>query len=181
MTGNTDNKPQGRIAAYSALIESADGLTLGQVCALSGLEPTTVQNWIKRGFVPHPVRKKYYQRHLARILLIAQLRESMQIDRVGELLSYVNGDTDDESDDLLPEEDLYDIFYRICSELDEQIPSPDEVSELVRRAAGDLTGVCADSEKLLHALNVMACTHLSNLYKQKADDLFREYCVHQGE
>ena len=176
MTLSTDNKPQGRIAKYSALIQAADGLTLGQVCALSELEPTTVQNWIKRGFVPHPVRKKYYQRHLARILLIAQLRESMQIDRVGELLGYVNGDADDETDDLLPEEDLYDIFYRICSELDRQKTSPDEVPELVRRAAGDLSGVCADSEKLLHALNVMACTHLSNLYKQKADSLFRDYC-----
>ena len=135
MTLSTDNKTQGRIAKYSALIQAADGLTLGQVCALSELEPTTVQNWIKRGFVPHPVRKKYYQRHLARILLIAQLRESMQIDRVGELLGYVNGNADDETDDLLPEEDLYDIFYRSCSGLDRQKTSPDEVPELVRRAA----------------------------------------------
>ena len=65
---------------------------------------------IKRGYVPHPVSKKYSERHLARILLIAELRECMAIDRVGAMLAYVNGDADDESDDIITEERLYDVF-----------------------------------------------------------------------
>ena len=176
MTDNPDKTPQGGIAGYATLIQATDGLTLGQICAISGLEPTTVQNWIKRGFVPHPVRKKYHQRHLARILLIDRLRESMRIDRVGELLTYINGDADDESDDLLPEEDLYDIFYRVSSGLEAKMPPPDEVPGLVRELVGDTSGVCSDGEKLIHALSIMGCTYISNLYKRKADCLFRDHC-----
>lgn len=181
MTEYPADTRQGRIAGYAPLIRAADGLTLSQVCALSSLEPTTVQNWIKRGFVPHPVRKKYYQRHLARILLIAELRESMQIDRVGELLRFVNGDADDEGDDLIPEEELYDIFRHISDELDARKPAPDTVPQLVEEIATASLGDCPDREKLLHALNIMACTHIANLYKKKADSLFTRYCQPQGE
>ncbi len=163
----------GRIADYAALIRDADGLTLSQICALSGLEPTTVQNWIKRGFVPHPVNKKYYRRHLARILLIARLRESMQIDRVGELLRFVNGDADDESDDLIPEEVLYDIFCRIAEELEDKKPSPDEVEPLVDRIAEEELPRENDRERIRSALKIMAYTHIANFCKRKADGLFR--------
>ena len=176
MTVQPVEKPSGRIAAYAPLIMAADGLTLGQVCSLSGLEPTTIQNWIKRGFVPHPVRKKYHRRHLARILLIAELRESMQIDRVGELLRFVNGDADDESDDLIPEEDLYDIFHQIAVELERRKPSPDEVEPLVAQIAREPLSGRDGSERILHALNIMACTHLANLYKRKSDSLYTAYC-----
>ncbi|MBQ4239093.1 MAG: DUF1836 domain-containing protein, partial [Ruminococcus sp.] len=103
MTGKM-NKQRGRISDFLPLIRATDGLTLGQVCSISSLEQTTIQNWIKRGYVPHPVSKKYSERHLARILLIAELRECMAIDRVGAMLAYVNGDADDESDDIITEE-----------------------------------------------------------------------------
>ena len=176
MTDNPAGKRPGRIADVAPLIMAADGLTLCQICALSQLEPSTIQNWIKRGFVPHPVRKKYHRRHLARILLIAQLRESMQIDRVGELLRFVNGDADDESDDLIPEEDLYDIFRRIADELERRKPAPDDVEQLVKEIAEEELSSLDGCEKILHALNIMACTHIANLYKSKADSLFQEYC-----
>ena len=79
----------GMFSIFRPLIRATDGLTLGQVCAITGLEPSTVQNWVKRGFVPHPVRKKYHERQLARILLISALRESMQIDRIGEITASI--------------------------------------------------------------------------------------------
>lgn len=31
----------------------AGGLTLSQVASITGLEPYTIQNWVKRGFLPH--------------------------------------------------------------------------------------------------------------------------------
>ena len=35
------------------------GMVLSQVTAVSGLEPHTVQNWVKRGFLSPPVKKRY--------------------------------------------------------------------------------------------------------------------------
>ena len=162
-----------RIAEYLPLIRATDGLTLSQVCTLSGLEPSTIQNWIKRGYVPHPVGKKYRERHLARILLISELRESMQIDRVGGLLRYVNGDADDESDDIITEEALYDLFCDIAQELSENPAPPDQIEQTVTAFLDDSVNT-TDSAKLVTALTVMANTHMANRYKQNADALYAQ-------
>ena len=171
MTDNPTDKKSGRIADYLPLIQAADGLTLSQICSLSGLEASTIQNWIKRGYVPKPVLKKYRERHLARILLIAELRESMQIDRVGELLRYINGDTDDESDDIIAEEALYDLFCEITEQLKEHYPAPDKVGDVVRERVKATVGNEA-SDKLVNTLDIMARTYMANLYKREADALF---------
>ena len=175
MTDNpNDKRIGGRIADYLPLIQATDGLTLSQICSLSGLEASTIQNWIKRGYVPHPVGKKYHERHLARILLIARLRESMQIDRVGELLRYVNGDADDEGDDLISEQSLYDIFCEIAGELQAGEHAPDRVGETVSAFVGRSIGSPV-SPKLITALNIMALTFMANLCKSEADALFRKH------
>ena len=166
------DKRFGTLAEYIPLIRAADGLTLSQICTLSSLESTTVQNWIKRGYVPHPVNKKYRERHLARILLIAELRESMQIDRIGELLHYVNGDTDDESDDIISEERLYDLFHDVSSELLALCPKPDQVEEIVSRNVDRYLSDKQQQEKVRGAMNIMAFAYISAVFKQKADKTF---------
>lgn len=171
MIDNPSIKRPCRIAEYLPLIRATDGLTLSQVCTLSGLESSTIQNWIKRGYVPHPVGKKYRERHLARILLISELRESMQIDRVGNLLRYVNGDTDDESDDIISEEALYDLFCDIAQKLTETPAPPDQIGKRVAAFLDDSVNT-TDSAKLAAALTVMANTYMANRYKQNADALY---------
>ena len=37
----------------------AGGLTLSQVSSITGLESYTIQNWVKRGFLPPPQNKRY--------------------------------------------------------------------------------------------------------------------------
>ena len=164
----------GLLSDYAPLIQAAQGLTLRQICAVSGLEPSTVQNWIKRGFVPRPEGKKYHERHLARILLISQLRECMQIDRIGELLIYVNGDADDLSDDIITEEELFDLFSRMKALLEEELPPPDRAGETASRVLEDYPAEPAVAEKLHGALSVMACVYMANMYKRKADSLFAD-------
>lgn len=171
MSDNPTGKKSGRIADYLPLIQATDGLTLSQICSLSGLESSTIQNWIKRGYVPNPILKKYRERHLARILLISELRESMQIDRIGTLLRYINGDTDDESDDIITEEALYDLFCEITERLVQHYPAPDRVGKIVKEHVIATVGKEA-SEKLINALNIMARAYMANLYKREADALF---------
>ena len=173
MTENVnDKKSCGRIADYLPLIQAADGLTLSQVCSLSGLEPSTIQNWIKRGYVPHPVGKKYRERHLARILLIAGLREGMQIDRVGALLRYINGDADDTSDDIITEEALYDLFHEMTEQLDLGALTPDRTGE----AADRLIGLTAENrDRIRRALRIMANAYTAYRYKQETEKLFNAY------
>ena len=173
----TDKRPCGRITDYLPLIKAANGLTLSQICSMSKLEPSTIQNWIKRGYVPHPVGKKYTERHLARILLIAQLRESMQIDRIGELLRYINGDTDDESDDIISEQELYDLFCEIAKRLQSQYPVSVRIGETVQECVSIIEN--QSSPKLIFALEIMAHTYMANLYKWEADRLFRDAVTKQ--
>ena len=40
-------------------IFAAGGITLSQVCIITGLEPYLVQNWVKRGFVSSPQKRVY--------------------------------------------------------------------------------------------------------------------------
>ena len=121
----------GMFAMFRPLIRATDGLTLGQVCAITGLEVSTIQNWVKRKFVPRPVEKKYHERQLARILLISALRDGMKIDAIGELMTMVNGDADDVSDDIISEEQLYDYLCHAMADMDDRLPSAEEVPALV--------------------------------------------------
>lgn len=161
-------------AAVLPLIRAADGLTLGQVCSLTGLEPTTIQNWIKRGFVPHPDAKKYGERHLARVMLINDLRECMQIDRVGALMTYINGNADDESDDIISDVALYEIFGRVVGDGNGVPPTHEAIRERAEEALKDYVPPSPERERLKEALTVMAFACIASQYKKEADRLYMD-------
>ena len=106
------------------------GLTLSQVSQLTGLESYVIQNWVKRGFVSPPERKKYSRRQFCRILFINMLKDVLQLEKICQLLSYVNGVLADESDDLVDDSYLYTCLVRLLGRL-EETPMPEE-EELVR-------------------------------------------------
>ena len=93
----------------------AGGIVLSQVAGITGLEPYTVQNWVKRGFLTKPVGKRYTLRQLCRILNINMFKNVMPLEQVCKLLSYVNGHLDDESDDIIDDSVLYFFFVRLAS------------------------------------------------------------------
>lgn len=148
---------------YQPLIEAGNGLSMSQVCGITGLESSTVQNWVKRGFVPHPVNKKYGSRHLARIMLISSLREGMRLERVGQLLSYLNGDTDDESDDIISEEELYDLFCTVSTTEGRDLGSVIAEQLDIRGITGELR------EKLKNALTAMTYAAIAGRYIEKTE------------
>ena len=161
-------------ARFAQMIEATSGLTLSQVCALTGLEASTVQNWIKRGFVPRPVGKKYRERHLARILLISSLRDCMQIDRIGELMTYINGDTESEDDDIISEVQLYDYLCSVCISLSSGEVALERVADTAAGVAADFDADDASKEKLTRSLTVMAYAYLAGLIKRESERRFAD-------
>lgn len=170
MTASTTPPTLPSLAAFIPLIEATNGLSLGQVCAITDLEPSTIQNWVKRGFVARPINKKYRERQLARILLIAALRDALQIEHIGSLMGMVNGDANDESDDIIAEETLYDYF---CSVVAGDTPAlqeiPNRVNKTVRQYHAQTDGA---EKRLKEALTVMAYAYTATIYKKKAEETF---------
>ena len=91
------------------------GMVLSQVAAVTGLEPYTIQNWVKRGFLTKPVGKKYTLRQLCRILNINMLKDALPMEKICGLMTYINGHMDDESDDLIDDSQLYFLFLRLAA------------------------------------------------------------------
>ena len=66
----------------------AGGLTLSQVSGIAGLEPYTVQNWVKRGFLQPPRGKRYDMEQVCRILNINLLKGALTLEQGCQLISY---------------------------------------------------------------------------------------------
>ena len=99
-------------SVIAPLLTVTKGLTLAQVRELTGLEASTIQNWVKRGWVKNPEGKRYGEEQVMRIILINMMRGSMQLEQIAFLMSYINGSVEDRSDDILPDRELFNI---LCS------------------------------------------------------------------
>ena len=93
----------------------AGGMVLSQVSNITGLENYTIQNWVKRGFLSGPQNKRYSLRQLCRILNINMLKAALPLEDICGLLQYINGDLDDESDDLIDDVTLYFLFVKLAA------------------------------------------------------------------
>ena len=104
-----------------ATIRRIEGMFLGggmirsQLAAASGVEAHDIQNWVKRGFLSSPVNKRYSIQQFSRIVTINMLRTAMPMERICSLLRYVNGELDDESDDIIDDTVLYFMFLRLAA------------------------------------------------------------------
>ena len=90
------------------------GIVLSQVAAVTGLEPYTIQNWVKRGFLTKPVGKRYTLEQLCRIISINMLKSALPLEDICGLLHYINGALDDNSDDLIDDATLYFLFLKLA-------------------------------------------------------------------
>ena len=112
---------QGSRADVEGCIRRIEGMFLGggmirsQLASVSGVEAHDIQNWVKRGFLPSPVNKRYSCNQFCRIVTINMLRSAMTMDKICSLLTYVNGELDDESDDLIDDTVLYFMFLRLAA------------------------------------------------------------------
>ena len=112
---------QGDRTDIEASIRQIAGMFLGggmirsQLASVSGVEAHDIQNWVKRGFLPNPVNKRYSCSQFCRIVTINMLRSAMTMDKICSLLTYINGELDDESNDLIDDTVLYFMFLRLAA------------------------------------------------------------------
>ncbi len=155
----------------SPLFTLTKGITLSQVCHITGLETSTVQNWVKRGWVANPVNKKYSEIHLIRIILINSLRGALKLEDIHTLMTYINGEVENTDDDIIEDIRLYNYFCRIIFKWDKSPAADFEfIDELIKKEIADFTtDKKQDTEKLTNTLKVMVYGFISSQLKEKTD------------
>ena len=150
----------------------AGGMVLSQVSNLTGLEPYTVQNWVKRGLLSPPVRKRYSLRQLCRIVNINMLKGVLPMERICGMLSYINGQLDDESDDIIDDFDLYLYFIEAISKLQKPVADEEYIAKHIEAVISDFKEPFPGAKRRLQkVLAVMLNAYLSATLRKRADEI----------
>lgn len=152
----------------------AGGLTLSQVASITGLEPYTIQNWVKRGFLPPPRNKRYDMEQVCRIININILKGNMPLERIIHLMSYLNGSLTDESDDLVDDTMLFFLFVKLSARARYIGGSKTWDDALVEITEDYREPVPGAREKLIKVMKVMLTVWCANMLKQQAEDMIAQ-------
>lgn len=163
----------GQVEAQFSAMFLPGGMVLSQVSSITGLEPYMIQNWVKRGFLSPPVMKRYSLRQLCRILNINMLRGALPMEQICSLLGYVNGQLDDESDDLIDDSLLYFMFVRLAAQADPEARGEALKPLLDKVLAGYQPPVPGARERIETVLRVMLAAWFSAQFRREAEDLLR--------
>ncbi len=147
----------------------AGGMVLSQVANVTGLEPYTVQNWVKRGFLPPPEKKRYTLRQLCRIININMLKAALPMEEICGLLQYINGHLDDESDDLIDDSALYFLFIRLAAghrQMQNEQGREEAIAALLRDYQEPVPGA---KERVARVLRVMLTAWAAAQLRQAAE------------
>ena len=152
----------------------AGGLTLSQVCQITGLESYTVQNWVKRGFLSNPIAKRYNMEQVCRILNINILKETLPLEQIVKLMAYLNSNLTDESDDLVDDTMLYFFFVRLAARaryIGGQQTWDDALEEVTASYVEPVPGA---REKLEKVLKIMLTAWVSGRIKIEAENMIAQ-------
>ena len=152
----------------------AGGMVLSQVASITGLEPYTVQNWVKRGFLSPPERKRYTRNQLCRIIHINMLKSVLPLERICGLLSYINGALDKEEDDIIDDALLYFLFVKLAARA-KQLEDPAAWELAMEQALSDYREpVPGARERIEKALRVMLTAWIAARMRWEAERLLSE-------
>ena len=152
----------------------AGGLTLSQVASVTGLEPYTIQNWVKRGFLSAPRNKRYDMEQVCRIININLLKGTLPLEQICRLMAYLNGDLTDESDDLVDDTMLYFLFVRLAARaryLGGDKSWDDALAEVTADYVEPIPGA---REKLIKVLKIMLTAWVAGRIKAEAEQMIAE-------
>lgn len=155
-------------------IFAGGGLMLSQICNMTGLEPYTVQNWVKRKYVSSPKGRMYNVDQFSRLVIINMLKESLQLDMIEKLLSYINGHLDDTADDTITDSELYHLFVNLLLGLGAHYDG-----EKAERIASEVTEGYSEPipgarRRLCKVLVIMTQTYYSAKLRRESELLMAE-------
>ena len=150
------------------------GIVLSQVTAVTGLDGYIIQNWVKRGFLTKPENKHYTLRQLCRIININMLRGALPLERICGLLGYVNGQLDDESDDMIDDAHLYFMFVRLATRSRELYQADNRDAVLDQELADYQEPVPGAKEKVKAVLRIMLTAWLATRMAQETERMLSE-------
>ncbi len=149
----------------------AGGIVLSQVASITGLEPYTIQNWVKRGFLPPPVHKKYTMHQLCRIIHINMLKSVLPLESVCSLLGYINGALDSVDDDIIDDATLYFLFVRLAARA-KQLDDPAEWERAMQQALAEYEEpVLGAKMRIRKALQVMLTAWVAGRMRTEAEKM----------
>ena len=135
------------------------GLMLSQVSQFTGLEPHTIQNWVKRGFLPPPQNKRYDRSQLCRILIIHMLKDTLALPTICRLLSYID------------DSQLYLYIIQVVFSLEND--KLEGLSHLEERCRQVLEGYrepfAGARDRVLLVLRIIVTAHLASRLTQQAN------------
>lgn len=146
----------------------AGGLTLSQVASITGLEPYTIQNWVKRKFLAPPQGKRYNMEQVCRLININLMRGTMPLEEIIHLMRYLNGDLTSEADDLVDDTMLYFMFVRLAARA-RDLGGKDWDEALAEVTADYCEPVPGAREKLVSVLRIMLTAWVASRLKQEAE------------
>ena len=154
-------------------IFAAGGITLSQVSVMTGLEPYLIQNWVKRGFLTSPQKRRYTRDQFARIIIINMLRDALQIEKICELIKVIGGVLDDPEDDMISDSELYHRYVDMVADIGYELKDNRSVLMAADRASEDFVEKFPNSrEKLSRILQVMLYAHISATLRRSAEEIF---------
>lgn len=170
--GTTLTADRNDAAKTEAMFEAlflAGGLTLSQVASITGLESYTIQNWVKRRFLPPPQGKRYTMEQLCRLININILKGAMPLEQVERLMEYLNGDLADEEDDLVDDTMLFFFFVKLAANA-RHIGGTEKWEDALDKVVLDYSEpVPGAREKLKKVLQIMLTVWVANQLKAQAD------------
>lgn len=146
-----------------------NGIMLAQIREITGLDGTTLQNWVKRGWVSNPHKKSYDKEQVARILIICMMRDTMQFSRIAFLLQYINGS--EPEDRIIEESRLYDYICRVLTKVfDEGSSGLNGLDEYIDEVTADyIEPVTGAARRLKNGISIIATTYYAAIIKSSAD------------
>ncbi len=152
------------------------GIMLAQIRDISGIDGSTLQNWVKRGWTGNAINKKYSKDQLSRILLINMMRQALQLEKIDHLLHYINGDIDSKDDDIIPESLLYDYVCRIVDAVSgETVFDTDDLRRYIEDMTADHPEVFPGArQRLNHVLEIILTAYNASLLAEYANNQLQE-------